>query len=44
VVACVDAGITDIDAIVARVYADTPSALLPAARLTVEALFEKLHG
>lgn len=42
--ACLDAGVTDIDAIVARVYADTPSDLWPAARLTVEALFEKLHG
>lgn len=42
--ACLDDGVTDIDAIVARVYADTPSALWPAARLTVEALLEKLHG
>lgn len=42
--ACLDEGVTDIDAIVARVYADTPSDLWPAARLTVEALFEKLHG
>lgn len=42
--ACLDDGVTDIDAIVARVYADTPRDLWPAARLTVEALFEKLHG
>jgi hypothetical protein len=40
--ACLDAGLTDLDAIVARVYADTPKALWPAARLTVEALLEKL--
>lgn len=42
--ACLDEGVTDIDLIVARVYADTPSDLWPAARLTVEALLEKLHG
>jgi glyoxylase-like metal-dependent hydrolase (beta-lactamase superfamily II) len=42
--ACLDEGVSDIDAIVARVYADTPSDLWPAARLTVEALLEKLHG
>lgn len=41
--ACLDAGVTDLDAIVARVYADTPSDLWPAARLTVEALLEMLH-
>jgi ribonuclease/clavin/mitogillin len=44
VVACLDAGISDLDVIVARVYADTPKDLWPAARLTVEALLEKLHG
>ncbi len=42
--ACLDEGVTDIDAIVTRVYADTPTDLWPAARLTVEALLEKLHG
>lgn len=42
--ACLDEGVTNLDAIVARVYADTPSDLWPAARLTVEALLEKLHG
>ncbi len=40
--ACLADGVTDLDAIVARVYADTPRQLWPAARLTVEALFEKL--
>jgi glyoxylase-like metal-dependent hydrolase (beta-lactamase superfamily II) len=40
--ACLDEGVTSIDAIVTRVYADTPQALWPAARLTVEALLEKL--
>jgi len=40
---CLDSGLTDLDAIVARVYADTPQALWPAARLTVEALLEKLR-
>jgi glyoxylase-like metal-dependent hydrolase (beta-lactamase superfamily II) len=42
--ACLDAGLSDIDAIVARVYAETPRDLWPAARLTVEALLEKLAG
>lgn len=40
--ACLADGVTDLDAIVARVYADTPESLWPAARLTVEALLEKL--
>lgn len=40
--ACLSEGITDLDAIVTRVYADTPQSLWPAARLTVEALLEKL--
>ena len=40
--ACLDDGLTSLDAIVARVYAETPQALWPAARLTVEALLEKL--
>lgn len=43
VVACLDAGVTDIDAIVTSVYTETPRALWPAARLTVEALLEKLR-
>lgn len=43
VVACLADGLSAIDAIVARVYADTPSDLWPAARLTVEALLEKLE-
>jgi glyoxylase-like metal-dependent hydrolase (beta-lactamase superfamily II) len=42
VIACLDAGVTDIGDIVASVYVDTPRALWPAARLTVEALLEKL--
>ena len=42
VLACLNEGVTDLDAIVSRVYADTPQALWPAARLTVEALLEKL--
>jgi glyoxylase-like metal-dependent hydrolase (beta-lactamase superfamily II) len=41
--ACLDDGLTDIDTIVMRVYVDTPRALWPAARLTVEALLEKLR-
>ncbi|MDA1306034.1 MAG: MBL fold metallo-hydrolase [Acidobacteria bacterium] len=40
--ACLADGITDLDLIVARVYVDTPAPLWPAARLTVEALLEKL--
>ena len=43
VVACLNEGVTDLDAIVSRVYAETPPALWPAARLTVEALLEKLN-
>jgi glyoxylase-like metal-dependent hydrolase (beta-lactamase superfamily II) len=40
--ACLADGLTTPDAIVARVYAETPQALWPAARLTVEALLEML--
>lgn len=43
VLACIADGVTDLDGVVARVYVDTPQALWPAARLTVEALFEKLR-
>ena len=43
VIACLDEGVTDLDGIVARVYAETPRELWPAARLTVEALLEKLN-
>lgn len=42
VLACLDQGVTDLDGIVAMVYADTPRDLWPAARLTVEALLERL--
>ncbi|HUR20268.1 MAG TPA: MBL fold metallo-hydrolase, partial [Vicinamibacterales bacterium] len=41
--ACLDEGVTDMDAMVSRVYADTPQSLWPAAKLTVEALLEKLR-
>jgi len=41
--ACLAKGVADVDAIVARVYVDTPQALWPAARLTVEALLEMLN-
>lgn len=40
--ACLEVGVTDPDAIVARVYADVSRDLWPAARLTVEALLEML--
>jgi len=40
---CLSQGLTTIDDIVARVYADAPQALWPAASLTVEALLEKLR-
>ncbi len=40
--ACLADGVTDPDAIVARVYADVSRDLWPAARLTVEALLEML--
>lgn len=39
---CLNHGVTDLDGIVARVYVDTPRDLWPAARLTVEAVLEKL--
>jgi glyoxylase-like metal-dependent hydrolase (beta-lactamase superfamily II) len=40
--ACLADGVTDPDKIVERVYVETPNALWPAARLTVEALLEML--
>lgn len=40
--ACLADGISDPDAIVSKVYAETPQALWPAARLTVESLLECL--
>jgi glyoxylase-like metal-dependent hydrolase (beta-lactamase superfamily II) len=43
VAACLDAGIDDPDAIVARVYPGLAPALLSAARATVEAHIEKLR-
>lgn len=41
---CLAEGIADLDGIVAHVYADVPRELWPAARLTVEALLEKLES
>jgi len=41
--ACLDAGVTDVDAIVARIYPDLAESLRPAARLTIEAHLEKLR-
>jgi hypothetical protein len=36
-------GVTDVDAIVSRIYVGIGDALRPAARLTVEAHLEKLR-
>jgi glyoxylase-like metal-dependent hydrolase (beta-lactamase superfamily II) len=41
--ACLEAGTTDVDAIVAHIYPDLAAAIRPAARLTVEAHLEKLR-
>jgi glyoxylase-like metal-dependent hydrolase (beta-lactamase superfamily II) len=41
--ACLDDGLTSVDAIVARVYPDLDPAVVPAARLTVEAHLEKIR-
>jgi glyoxylase-like metal-dependent hydrolase (beta-lactamase superfamily II) len=41
--ACLADGITDVDAIVSRIYPDISAAVRPAARLTVEAHLEKIH-
>lgn len=41
--ACLDAGIVDVGAIVARIYPGLAAELRPAARLTVEAHLEKLR-
>jgi glyoxylase-like metal-dependent hydrolase (beta-lactamase superfamily II) len=43
VLACLADGITDPDAMVARIYPDLSEELRPAARLTVEAHLEKLR-
>jgi hydroxyacylglutathione hydrolase len=43
VLACLADGLTDPDAIVARIYPDLASEVRPAARLTVEAHLEKLR-
>jgi glyoxylase-like metal-dependent hydrolase (beta-lactamase superfamily II) len=44
VIACLDAGLTDADAMVARIYPDLADALRPAARQTVEAHLGKLRA
>jgi glyoxylase-like metal-dependent hydrolase (beta-lactamase superfamily II) len=43
VVACLRDGVTDVDAIVSRIYVGLTDAVRPAARLTVEAHLEKLR-
>lgn len=43
VLACLADGLTDVDAIVARIYPAIAAAVRPAARLTVEAHLEKLR-
>jgi glyoxylase-like metal-dependent hydrolase (beta-lactamase superfamily II) len=43
VLSCLADGITDLDAMVARIYPGLHEALRPAARLTVEAHVEKLR-
>jgi hydroxyacylglutathione hydrolase len=43
ILACLADGITDVDAIVARIYTGVPAAVLPAARLTVKAHLRKLR-
>jgi glyoxylase-like metal-dependent hydrolase (beta-lactamase superfamily II) len=43
VLACLKAGVTDVEAMVTRIYPDVPDALRQAARLTLEAHLEKLR-
>lgn len=43
VLACLNDGVTDVDAIVARIYPEISAAIRPAARLTVEAHLEKIR-
>jgi glyoxylase-like metal-dependent hydrolase (beta-lactamase superfamily II) len=43
VLACLGDGVTDLDAMVARIYPDLHETLRPAARLTVQAHLEKLR-
>ena len=43
VIECLREGLTDVDAIVLRIYPGLSGALRPAARLTVEAHLEKLR-
>lgn len=44
VVRCLADGVTDVDAIVARIYPDIAAGVRPAARLTVQAHIEKLRA
>jgi glyoxylase-like metal-dependent hydrolase (beta-lactamase superfamily II) len=44
VIACLDAGVTDVDTMVARIYPDLAEGLRPAARQTVEAHLGKLRA
>ena len=43
IIACLDQGVVDVDAIVARLYPGLQAGLERAARLTVEAHLEKIH-
>jgi glyoxylase-like metal-dependent hydrolase (beta-lactamase superfamily II) len=43
VLACLNEGTVDIEAIVSRIYPALPDSLRPAARLTIEAHLEKLR-
>ena len=44
VIACLDAGVTDVETMVARIYPDLAEGLRPAARQTVEAHLGKLRA
>jgi len=44
IVALLAQGVSDVDAIVSRIYADLPDPVRPAARLTVQSHLEKLRG
>ena len=43
VIACLDRGVRDVDAMVDAIYPELPAAVRPAARVTVEAHLEKLR-
>ena len=42
ILACLADGVTDVNAIVERIYSGVPAAVWPAARLTVQAHLRKL--